>query len=413
LRPARPDMSFGMRKPAPKDTFDPIARGFAQAGVRIGNERAVMTLIGLNPGSSNADLARLSGLGPQTTSRIIAELEARDLVTRGEVLRGRRGQPATPIFINPQGAFTIGVEIGWRHVEVLLFSLGGQTLASLRRSYAWPDTGSIIGLVAAEIATMRAGMTPEQSERLAGVGVATPTGIGDVITQLGAPPEQAEAWQNFDLVGKLERACGLPVEWFNDGNAACWSEIIAHPQPRPPGLAYFQVGTLIAAGIVVGGELWQGPTGNAANLGAIMVCDGEGDPSFVFYVASIMALERLLVAKGRKLPEGNPLNWDWPDLEDVVDPWLDHGGRAIAVAIVSTHAMMDVDLVVVDGVMPRVIVERLLNRVRHHLGQISGFPGRLPKVEMGRNGASASATGAAQLVLFHRYFSRGWNMFAA
>lgn len=406
-------MSFAMRKPPPTDTFEPIARGFAQAGVRIGNERAVMTLIGLNPGSSNAELARLSGLGPQTTSRIIAELEARDLITRGEVLRGRRGQPATPIFINPDGAFTIGVEIGWRHVEVLLYSLGGKTLASLRRSYAWPDAQTIVGLVAAEIATMRAGMTHEQAERLAGVGVATPSGIGDVVMQLGASAAQAARWQDFDLVGKLERACGLPVEWFNDGNAACWSELIAHPQPRPPGLAYFQVGTLIAAGIVVAGELWQGPTGNAANLGAIMVGSADGKPTFVHNVASILALERRLTAVGKVLPEGNPLNWDWEALEPEVSAWLDFGGRAIATAILSTYAVMDVDFVSVDGVMPRLIVERLLERVRFHLDQLPDFPGKLPSVEMGRNGASASATGAAQLVLFHRYFSRGWNMFTA
>ena len=78
------------------DGIGPTARGFAQSGVRIANERAVMTLIGLNPGVSNAELARLTGLGPQTTSRIVTDLEARELVLRGEVLRGRRGHPALP-----------------------------------------------------------------------------------------------------------------------------------------------------------------------------------------------------------------------------------------------------------------------------------------------------------------------------
>ena len=101
-----------------------------QAGVRIANERAVLTLITITPGSSNADLARRSGLGPQTTSRIISDLEERGLIVRGQVLRGRRGQPATPLFLNPQGAYSIGVEIGWRHLHVALVNLTGNVLAS-------------------------------------------------------------------------------------------------------------------------------------------------------------------------------------------------------------------------------------------------------------------------------------------
>jgi DNA-binding MarR family transcriptional regulator len=42
----------------------------------------------------------LSGLSPQTVSAILATLEADGLITRGPVLRGRRGQPATPIILN-------------------------------------------------------------------------------------------------------------------------------------------------------------------------------------------------------------------------------------------------------------------------------------------------------------------------
>lgn len=119
-----------MQNNSPVDGAEPVARGFAQSGVRLANERAVLTLIALNPGASNAVLARLSGLGPQTTSRILSDLEARALVLRGEVLRGRRGQPATPLYINPEAAYVIGVEIGWRHFEVLLLAMTGNTLTS-------------------------------------------------------------------------------------------------------------------------------------------------------------------------------------------------------------------------------------------------------------------------------------------
>ena len=81
--------------------------------MRLANERAVLTLIAGVPGVSNADIARRSGLGPQTTARILTDLESRDLIIRGEVLRGRRGQPATPYRLNPQGGYSpYGMHVG-------------------------------------------------------------------------------------------------------------------------------------------------------------------------------------------------------------------------------------------------------------------------------------------------------------
>jgi predicted NBD/HSP70 family sugar kinase len=389
-----------------------VARGFAQSGVRIANERAVMTLIALNPGASNADLARLSGLGPQTTSRIVSELEARELVLRGEVLRGRRGQPATPLFLNPDGAFGIGIEIGWRHFEVLLFSMAGVTLASIRRSYCWPDYRSVFADICAEVATIRAGMTAQQAARMVGIGVASPSRFERHLHRLGAPAEQEELWRDVDLAEEMERALGEPVAWFNDGNAACWAEFIAHQSPRPNGLAYFQVGTLVGAGIAIDGQLWEGRTGNAANLGAILVADAHGQPNYMYTIASILALEQRLEAAGNTVPRGNPMNWDWESLEPVAAGWLDDAGRALASAVLSTRAVMELDTVVIDGVMPRAVVRRLLERVQHYL---AGFPVHAsdrPQVAMGNLGSAASATGAAQLVLFHRFFSRAWSIFA-
>ena len=86
-----------------------------------------------------------------------------------QVGQPRRGQPATPLFLNPGGAYVIGVEIGWRHFEVLLLAMSGKTLASIRRSYEYPDIDTIFTEVCAEIATVRSGMSDFQAGRLIGM----------------------------------------------------------------------------------------------------------------------------------------------------------------------------------------------------------------------------------------------------
>lgn len=387
------------------------ARGFAQSGVRLANERAVLTLIAMHPGASNADLARLSGLGPQTTSRIVSELEARDLVQRRAVLRGRRGQPATPLFLNPDGAYVIGVEIGWRHFEVLLLAMSGKMLASIRRSYAYPDIDTIFGEVSAEIATLRAGMSRQQKDRLAGIGLATPAGFDASIERLGVPPAQAVRWRDVDIAARLAGSTGLAVEWVNDGNAACWGEWLALAMPRPHAFAAFHIGTLVAAGIATEGAAWEGRSGNAANLGAILVPGRDGQPTGVHEVASIMALQQRLEQAGHVLPAGNPLNWDWAALEPVAGPWLDEAGKALATAILSARAVIELDRIAIDGVMPRPVIRRLVERVAHHLALLPAY-GERPEVGLGHLGGAAAATGAGQILLFRRFFSRAWSLFA-
>ena len=73
------------------DFFEPAGRGVQHASLRAANRRAVLTTIAFNPGISNADVSRRTGLAPQTASAIVADLEGEGLISRGEVLRGRRG----------------------------------------------------------------------------------------------------------------------------------------------------------------------------------------------------------------------------------------------------------------------------------------------------------------------------------
>ncbi|KKB86034.1 hypothetical protein VW29_04700 [Devosia limi DSM 17137] len=393
------------------NNFDPIARGVAQSGVRIANERAVLTLVALVPGLSNADLARRSGLGPQTTSRIVSDLEERGLIKRGEVLRGRRGQPATPLFIDPEGAYAIGVEIGWRHCKVVLIDIAARLLASIHRAYDYPDAQTIFGDIAADIATLTSSMTPQQRSRLVAIGVASPTAIDRGMDRVGAPAEQRELWKGTDVRAALARATGMNTVWFNDGNAACWGEIVAHPAPRPAGFAYFQVSTFIGAGIVSGQGLWEGPTGNAADLGAIVVPGDDGKPAFVHFVASIAAFESRLIEAGLVVPPDSPVTWDWAALEPHVTDWLDSAGRALAAAVVSTQAMIELDKTIIDGVMPRPIVERLLERIQVHLDALPTLTVGKPTIAIGHLGAAAAAMGAAHLPLYQRFFSPAWTHF--
>ncbi|MBD8065565.1 ROK family transcriptional regulator [Devosia sp. PTR5] len=400
-----------MRQKVNQDAFQPIVKGVAQSGVRVANERAVMTLLAGIPGCSNADIARITGLGPQTTARILADLEERNLIIRGEVLRGRRGQPATPYRLNPTGAFSLGIELGWRHSEVVLFAMSGEVLASRRRAYPFPDPATIGAALLEDVAILSSGLSGEQRQRFIGIGLATPGTFGQTLTRMGATADQMQAWADLDMAAYLGSKLDLPVHEVNDGNAAAWGEIAFHASPRPAGFAYLHVGTFIGAGLVVQGVLWDGPTGNAADLGSTVAVDSNGKPTFPHLAASVFALCQRLGAAGIRPETPDPMQWDWPALESVVAPWLEDAGYILAQTVMTTRALVEVDTLVIGGDFPHPILARLIGAIRQSLPLLPPLGHGLPDIKPGQLGRSAAAIGVAQLVFFHTFFSRAWELF--
>lgn len=388
------------------DFFDAAGVGMQTSDVRQANLRAVLTLIALNPGLSAADLSRRSRLAPQTVSLIIADLGAAGLIRQGEPLRGRRGQPATPYSINPKGAYSIGIEIGWQHIEAVLVNIGGEDLARYRREYAFPDARTIFAELAGITRQFLAKLNVEEQRKLVAIGIAAPGGIGRNVGLLNADPALGLTWQQIDLAEEAHRALGLPIALYNDGNAACWAELSAYPAPRPSNFAYLHVGTFIGAGIVAENALWEGPTGNSANLGSMLVNDRHGDQNFVHLLASLYALQRRLEGAGINVPPTTPLFWPWQEWEPHVADWIDDASLALAKAIMNTAAVIEFKTAILDGILPDAILDRLLEATSRAISAFPTLTFDAPAVVKGHLRGSAPCTGAAYLPLFKKFFSR-------
>jgi len=388
------------------DFFEPAGRGVQHASLRAANRRAVLSTIAFNPGISNADVSRRTGLAPQTASAIVSELEQDGLINRGDVLRGRRGQPATPLFLKLDAAYSIGCDVGWRHIDMVLVDLSADPIARYRRDFAYLDGKTIVAELVAGIEGLLEKLDDAQRARLIGIGLTSPTNIARNIDSIGAPSEQAEIWKALDMRAEVERTLGIPTMWFNDGNAACWAELVMMPQPRPANFAYLYVGTFLAAGLVAEHNLWEGPTGNSANLGSMLVCKPDGTRDFGHLIASIRALEKRLDAAGIVLPRTNPLDWPWTDWEPHVAPWLVECGEALAQIILNTAAVLEFDIAIIDGVMPRPLVERLLAETEAALDRLPVMTFDRPRLVTGRLGHDAMPLGASFMPIFRKHFSR-------
>jgi predicted NBD/HSP70 family sugar kinase len=375
------------------------------SAVRLANQRAVLTIIAREPGLSNAEIARRSELAPQTVSAVLDDLESQGLLHRGPVLRGRRGQPATPVFVKGDGAFSVGIEIGWMHLEIVLISLGGEVRGHHREDYDYPDALSIFQVIGARVAEMVKGLGRAERERIVGVGLAAPGGIGDPVYLSKPPGNQQALWEGVVVEQRVAEATGLPTELVNDGNAACWAEYGAFSVPRPKSLAFLLIDTFVAAGIIAEGRLWQGVTGASANLGSMLVTDRKGASRFGHEVASLFRLRRALASEGFTL---NVAFADNPPsgAEAVLGEWIEDAGYTMAQIFLNTATVLEYEFAVLEAAVPDRVRERLLEATRRHMLSIPSLGHGVPRVDAGHLGRSGAALGAAQLRLYRRFFSR-------
>ena len=119
-----------------------LGQGSNSVQVRHGNERVILTLLRRLGTAAKADLARHANLTANTVGQIVQGLETAGLVRSDGKRHGERGQPATLLCLDPQGACSIGVKAGRRSLDTILVDFTGRVLAQRHRECPFPAAGA-------------------------------------------------------------------------------------------------------------------------------------------------------------------------------------------------------------------------------------------------------------------------------
>ena len=391
-------------------------RGSNQGGMRQFNERVVLQAIRLQGSCPKAEIARLTHLTAQTVQIIIARLEADDLVRKLAPVRGKVGQPSVPMALNPDGAFSIGVKIGRRNMDMLLIDFNGHVRERLSLDYSFPDPDSLFADIDAGLRRLRKTLKPALRDRLCGIGVAAPLSLGGWNELLGVGPELAAKWHAVDIPGRIAEsggAAGLPVEFVKDTAAACVAELVAGRGRNIRSFLYIFVDTFIGGGLVLDSHLVGGVTGNAGAVGSLPLGLGRHaaePPGQLLDVASLWTLEALYAKAGLDVAastDERALTGAWlPN----TNTWLQQACPAIALAINSGACLLDLEAVIVDGSFGRELQAALMSGVDTALGDYNWEGVTRPRVLAGTIGSDARAIGGALLPL-HANFAPDRDLF--
>lgn len=290
----------------------------------------------------------------------------------------------------------LGLDVGGTKIEGVALDEAGETTAEVRLETMTGHQG-ILRSVRDAVVELCADSDPPRS-----LGI----GIPGQIDAAGGRVRHAVNLQleDLDLRGELEKDLGVPVCVENDVNAAslgaCWL------LNRPAGsMGYLNLGTGVAAGVVIEGRLWRGAHGVAGEIGHFPV-DPRGARCACGQRGCIETLAGGgAVARAWGRPGALPLR-DMFDAADEGDPQAERLRRDLARGVGAAVRLLvlsvDVSTVVLGGGVS-LLGDRLLEVVREDLqraADTSPFIRSLDlegRIELLPPGSPAAALGAARV----------------
>jgi predicted NBD/HSP70 family sugar kinase len=385
-------------------------RGSSQGGLRQYNERVVLQAIRLHGALPGAELARLTHLTAQTVSMITKRLIDDGLLLKGTPQRGKVGQPSVPLALNPEGAYSVGVKVGRRSLDVLLIDFAGHVRQRSTCDYDFPDPERVLSEIGLRVQAMRRELGQAASQRLQGIGVAMPLSMGGWRSLLNVPAALAQRWDAFDLRTEVERSTGLPVDVLKDTAAACVAELVAGRGRSVKSFLYVFVDTFIGGGLVIDSHLRAGLHGNAGAIGSLPLglaaaagTPADAAPPQLLSVASLMNLEARFAAHhldANAALDERALQAPWAAHTQA---WLGEAASAIALAVNSAACLLDLDGVILDGSFARTTQAALHSALDAALARYSWEGVVRPQVLPGVIGSDARAIGGALLPLYANF----------
>jgi glucokinase len=282
------------------------------------------------------------------------------------------------------------IDIGGTKIAAGLVDTGGELLVRHERpTPAEEPMAAVEALLEQLIADPRWGRV-----QAVGIGSAGPIDAGKgTISPVNIP-----AWRDFPLVDRVSAVTRQSVTLAGDGVAMAAGE---HWRGAAQGLdnaVCMVVSTGVGGGLILGGKLRPGPSGNAGHIGHICVeLDGPPCPCGSKGCVEVIASGTAIAAR-----VGGTSAIEVAESARAGDPRalasFDRSAKALAAAIASTAALVDIEAAVIGGGVAKA-GDLLFGPLREHLKEYARLSfTRDVTVHPAALGGDAGLIGAAALV---------------
>jgi glucokinase len=232
-------------------------------------------------------------------------------------------------------------------------------------------------------------------------------------------PPHLPGWLDVPVTALAENAFDLPAVLENDATAAAAGEYRYGAGAGSQNMVYLTISTGVGGGVVLGGELYRGSTGNGSELGHITVdwrgreCRGCGRQGCLeAYVSGTSICERAREAGLRSTSDDGPTATEVAAAarsgDAVAASVWDITVAALASGVTSIVNVFEPDVLVIGGGVSRT-GEQLLAPVRERVREDAmGDAGQLVRIVNSALGERVGVVGAAAIA-YDGFGSRDGN----
>ncbi len=163
----------------------------------------------------------------------------------------------------------VGIDVGGTNIKLGLVDSAARTVGyhSIPTEVKRGPEDAVVRMAAGfDYLLEQAGATKGDAAR---IGVATPT--ADIVTGELSEPGNLPEWWHFPIRQRVSEACGLPVRYANDANAAAYGEFWGGAGANFHSMVMLTLGTGVGGGIIVGDQLIEGAHSYGSECGHIII----------------------------------------------------------------------------------------------------------------------------------------------
>jgi len=372
------------------------------------NFRIVFETIRLTGPISRAEIARRTNLTAQTVSNIVARLLEQNFIREGKKLQKERGAPSTNLIVNPDGAYSIGIDYNRDHLTGILVNLEGNVVSKYFYEADNPQPEEAVRLIADTIRLLKK-FTDDRNAYLAGVGIGLPGPLSinenNEVSNTNYP-NVFPNWLNIPIVELLSEKINTRFFIENNASAAAIGELWYGAGKNKADFLYVFLGAGLGGGVVLNGSIYDGAHGNAGELGYFQFTNAKsplssekephiGEHFSLTNLYNWLSSSNVIVKRPEDLEklflQKHPMLMDWMKLaKEYLSPIL-----------LGAEYYLDLGTIILGGRLPEVIIQDFTNDLPMLLNKNRfGLKSNAPKMICGTTGPDAAALGAATLPIF-------------
>jgi glucokinase len=313
----------------------------------------------------------------------------------------------------------LGIDLGGTKIDAGLVDREGRILARHHRDTKAKEGQDAVFRRLVGAASRLLASEGISRQQVAAIGVAAPGPINARTGVVTLPPN-LPGWHDVPLAELIHEELGLPTRLENDANAAALAEHRFGAGQGSEHMVYVTVSTGIGGGFILGGKLYAGATGGAAEIGHMTVlasgplcgCGNRGCLEALAAGSAIAREARERVQRGvptliAELSGGDPQNisaklvaqaaeqGDW-EAEDILNQAMAYLGLGMANLV----NLLNPELLVIGGGLTK-MGERLFEPVRRAI-DLRAFATTARAVELrhAQLGDDVGILGAAAVAMF-------------